>query len=89
MVQLLRLGGGKLAVGHVASARSFAVRGALPAGGDSVAGDGGTSVTVAGCEVEAGVTAPQSGPGSLSWLSVPKVMKQTGALKAVTLYFAS
>ena len=59
-------GGGELALGHVASARSFAVRGALPAGGDSVDGDGGTSGAVAGCEVEAGVTAPRSGPGSLS-----------------------
>ena len=59
-------GGGELAGGHVASARSFAVRGALPAGGDSVDGDGGTSGAVAGCEVEAGVTAPRSGPGSLS-----------------------
>ena len=65
-MQLLRLGGGELALGHVASARSFAVRGALPAGGDSVDGDGGTSGAVAGCEVEAGVTAPRSGPGSLS-----------------------
>ena len=59
-------GGGELALCHVASARSFAVRGALPAGGDSVDGDGGTSGAVAGCEVEAGVTAPRSGPGSLS-----------------------
>lgn len=59
-------GGGELALGHVASARSFAVRGSLPAGGDSVDGDGGTSGAVAGCEVEAGVTAPRSGPGSLS-----------------------
>ena len=38
----------------------------MPAGGDSVDGDGGTSGAVAGCEVEAGVTAPRSGPGSLS-----------------------
>jgi hypothetical protein len=38
----------------------------LPAGGDSVDGDGGTSGAVAGCEVEAGVTASRSGPGSRS-----------------------
>jgi hypothetical protein len=56
-------GGGELALGHVASVRSFAVRGALPAGGDSVDGDGGTSGAAAGCAVEAGVTAPRSGPG--------------------------
>ena len=50
------------------------VRAALPSGGlcplgatqFQVDGDGGTSGAVAGCEVEAGVTAPRSGPGSLS-----------------------
>ncbi len=40
-------GGGELDLCHVASARSFAVRGALPDGGDSVDGDGGTSGAVA------------------------------------------
>jgi hypothetical protein len=38
----------------------------LPAGGDSIDSDDSTSDAVAECEVETGVTAPQSDPGLLS-----------------------
>ena len=59
-------GGGELALVHVASTRSFAVKRTLPAGGDSIDSDDSTSDAVAECEVETGVTAPQSDHGSLS-----------------------
>jgi len=65
-VQLLRLGGGELAQVHVTNTRNFAVKRTLPTGGDSIDSDDSASDAVAECEVETGVTTPQSDPGSLS-----------------------
>ena len=59
-------GGGELALVHVTNTRNFAVKRTLPTGGDSIDSDDSTSDAVAECEVETGVTAPQSDPGSLS-----------------------